>query len=157
MHPELLRNQGLAPELLHEKTIWDERYQSIVDLERHLHRNGTRVVKIFLHLSKEEQRKRFLERIDDPRKNWKLSPADIKERQYWKDYQKAYEHCVAGTSTRDAPWYVVPADDKLNARLIISRIVLDALEDLKLKPPRVDPKERAELLKIREQLTKGTK
>ena len=157
VHPELLRNQGLAPELLHEKNIWDERYQSIVDLERHLHRNGTSVVKIFLHLSKEEQRKRFLERIDDPRKNWKLSPADIKERQYWKDYQKAYEHCLAGTSTRDAPWYVVPADDKLNARLIISRIVLDALEGLKLKPPRVDPKERAELLKIREQLTKGTK
>jgi PPK2 family polyphosphate:nucleotide phosphotransferase len=157
VHPELLKNQGLAPELLNEKNIWDERYRSIVDLERHLHRNGTRVVKIFLHLSKEEQRKRFLERIDDPRKNWKLSPADIKERQYWKDYQKAYEHCLAGTSTRDAPWYVVPADDKLNARLIISRIVLDALEGLKLKPPRVDPKERAELLKIREQLTKGTK
>jgi PPK2 family polyphosphate:nucleotide phosphotransferase len=157
VHPELLRTQGLAPELLHEKIIWDERYQSIVDLERHLHRNGTRVVKIFLHLSKEEQRKRFLERIDDPRKNWKLSPADIKERQYWKDYQKAYEHCLAATSTRDAPWYAVPADDKPNARLIISRIVLDALEDLKLKSPRVDPKQRAELLKIREQLTKTAK
>ena len=126
-----------------------------MDLEQHLHRNGTRVVKIFLHLSKEEQRKRFLERIDDPRKNWKLSPADIKERQYWKDYQKAYEHCLAATSTNDAHWYVVPADDKLNARLIISRIVLDALEDLKLKSPRVDPKQRAELLKIREQLAKG--
>jgi PPK2 family polyphosphate:nucleotide phosphotransferase len=155
VHPELLRNQGLAPELLHEKNIWDERYRSIVDLERHLHCNGTRVVKIFLHLSKEEQRKRFLERIDDPRKNWKLSPADIHERQYWKDYQKAYEHCLAETSTKDGHWYVVPADDKLNARLIISRIVLDALEDLKLKSPRVDPKQRAELLKIREQLTKN--
>jgi PPK2 family polyphosphate:nucleotide phosphotransferase len=156
VHPELLRNQGLAPELLNEKTIWDERYQSIVDLERHLHRNGTRVVKIFLHLSKEEQRKRFLGRIDDPRKNWKLSPADIHERQYWKDYQKAYEHCLAATSTKDAPWFAVPADDKPNARLIISRIVLDALEDLKLKSPRVDPKQRAELLKIREQLTKSS-
>jgi PPK2 family polyphosphate:nucleotide phosphotransferase len=156
VHPELLRNQGLASELLHEKTIWEERYRSIVDLEHHLHRNGTRVVKIFLHLSKEEQRKRFLERIDDPRKNWKLSPADIHERQYWKDYKKAYEHCLAGTSTNDAYWYVVPADDKQNARLIISRIVLDALEDLKLKSPRVDPKQRAELLKIREQLTKNS-
>ena len=155
VHPGLLRNQGLAPELLHEKAIWDERYQSIVDLERHLHRNGTRVVKIFLHLSKEEQRKRFLERIDDPRKNWKLSPADIKERQYWKDYKKAYEHCLAATSTNDAHWYVVPADDKQNARLIVSCIVLDALEDLKLQSPRVDPKQRAELLKIREQLAKG--
>jgi PPK2 family polyphosphate:nucleotide phosphotransferase len=154
VHPELLRNEGLAPELLHEKTIWDERYRSIVELEHHLHRNGTRVVKIFLHLSKEEQRKRFLERIDDPRKNWKLSPSDIHERQYWKVYMKAYEHCLAGTSTNDAHWYVVPADDKLNARLIISRIVLDALEDLKLKSPRVDAKQRAELLKIREQLAK---
>jgi len=154
VHPELLRNQGLAPELLHEKTIWDERYHSIVEMERHLHRNGTRVVKIFLHLSKEEQRKRFLERIDDPRKNWKLSPADIHERQYWKDYMKAYEHCLAATSSKDAHWYVVPADDKLNARLIISRIVLDALEDLKLKSPRVDAKRRADLLKIREQLAK---
>jgi PPK2 family polyphosphate:nucleotide phosphotransferase len=156
VHPELLRNQGLAPELLNEKNIWEERYQSIVDLERHLHRNGTRVVKIFLHLSKEEQRKRFLSRIDDPHKNWKLSPADIHERKYWKDYQKAYEHCLTETSTRDSPWYAVPADDKLNARLIISRIVLDALEDLKLKPPRVDPKQRGELLKIREQLTKNS-
>jgi PPK2 family polyphosphate:nucleotide phosphotransferase len=154
VHPEILRNQGLAPELLHEKTIWGERYRSIVDLEQHLHRNGTRVVKIFLHLSKEEQRKRFLERIDDPRKNWKLSPADIRERQYWKDYKKAYEHCLAGTSTNDAHWYVVPADDKQNARLIVSCIVLDALEDLKLQSPRVDPKQRAELLKIREQLAK---
>jgi PPK2 family polyphosphate:nucleotide phosphotransferase len=156
VHPELLRNQGLAPELLNEKNIWEERYQSIVDLERHLHRNGTRVVKIFLHLSKEEQRKRFLSRIDDPHKNWKLSPADIHERKYWKDYQKAYEHCLTETSTRDSPWYAVPADDKLNARLIISRIVLDALEDLKLKAPRVDPKQRGELLKIREQLTKNS-
>ncbi len=154
VHPELLRNQGLAPELLHEKTIWDERFRSIVDLEQHLHRNGTRVVKIFLHLSKDEQRKRFLERIDEPRKNWKLSPADIRERQYWKDYKKAYEHCLAGTSTNDAHWYVVPADDKQNARLIVSCIVLDALEDLKLQSPRVDPKQRAELLKIRAQLAK---
>ena len=157
VHPELLRNQGLAPELLHEKTIWEERYRSIVDLEHHLHRNGTRVVKFFLHLSKEEQRKRFLERIDDPRKNWKLSPSDIHERQYWKDYKKAYEHCLAGTSTNDAHWYVVPADDKLNARLIVSRILLDALEDLKLQSPRVDPKQRAELLKIRDQLAKIVK
>ncbi len=129
VHPEILRNQGLPPELRNEKTIWDDRYRSIVDLERHLHRNATRIVKIFLHLSQEEQRKRFLARIDEPKKNWKFSLADIHERQYWKDYQKAYGECLQATSTRHAPWYVVPADDKKNARLIIARILLDALED----------------------------
>jgi PPK2 family polyphosphate:nucleotide phosphotransferase len=154
VHPELLRNQGLAPELLHEKSIWEKRYRSIVDLERHLHDNGTQIVKIFLHLSKEEQRKRFLARIDEAGKNWKFSLSDIQERQYWKDYRKAYEHCLHATSRDHAHWYVVPADDKMNARLIISRIVLDALESLQLEYPRVDAKRRAELLKIREQLTR---
>jgi PPK2 family polyphosphate:nucleotide phosphotransferase len=154
VHPEILHNQGLPPELCDEKTIWEKRYRSIVDLERHLHRNGTKIVKIFLHLSKEEQRKRFLARIDQPRKNWKFSLADIHERKYWGDYVKAYQDCLHATSTEDAPWYVVPADDKPNARLIISRVVLDALEDLKLTYPKTTAKRRAELQSIRKELTK---
>ena len=142
VHPEILRSQGLPEELRDEKTIWEERYRSIVDLESHLHRNGTRTVKIFLHLSKEEQRKRFLERIDEPDKNWKFSLADIHERKYWKHYMKAYEECLSATSTHHAPWYVVPADDKENARLIVSQIVLDALNDLKMAYPKTTPKRR---------------
>jgi len=130
VHPEILRAQGLPEELLDEKTIWEERYRSIVDLEEHLHRNGTRIVKVFLHLSKGEQRKRFLERIDEPDKNWKFSLADIHERKYWHHYMEAYEACLDATSTHHAPWYVVPADDKENARLVVSQIVLDALDDL---------------------------
>jgi PPK2 family polyphosphate:nucleotide phosphotransferase len=152
VHPELLRTQGLPTELCDEKTVWDGRYRSIVDLEKHLDRNGTKVVKIFLHLSEEEQRKRFLARIDEPDKNWKFSLADIHERKYWKDYVKAYEECLHATSTHHAPWYIVPADDKENARLIVSRIVLDALEDLKMASPRSTPKRRAELQTIRKHL-----
>ena len=125
VHPEILRSQGLSEELRNDKDIWEGRYRSIVDMEGHLHRNGTKIVKIFLHLSKEEQRKRFLERIDEPDKNWKFSLSDIHERKYWKQYVKAYEACLHATSTHHAPWYVVPADDKENARLIVSRIVLD--------------------------------
>jgi polyphosphate kinase 2 (PPK2 family) len=130
------------------------RYRSIVDLETHLHRNGTRIVKYFLHLSKEEQRKRFLERIDDPEKNWKFSSTDIEERKFWKDYMKAYEKCLGETSTSDAPWYVIPADDKQNARLIISRIVVETLEGLEMTFPRADKEHRDELLTLRKQLVK---
>ena len=115
VHPEILRSQGLRKSARREN-IWEERYRSIVDMEGHLHRNGTRIVKIFLHLSKEEQRKRFLARIDEPDKNWKFSLADIHERKYWKDYVNAYEACLEATSTHHTPWYVVPADDKENAR-----------------------------------------
>ncbi len=147
--------RGLSEEMGDQKALWEGRYRSIVDLEHHLHRNRTRIVKIFLHLSKEEQRKRFLARIDEPGKNWKFSLADIHERKYWKDYQKAYEACLHATSSRHAPWYVVPADDKKNARLIIGRIVLDALQDLKLAYPKTTAKRRAELLSIRKELTKG--
>ena len=154
VHPELLRNEGLPEELRGEKSIWEWRYRSIVDLERHLHRNGTKIVKIFLHLSKEEQRKRFLARIDEPDKNWKFSLADIHERKYWKDYVDAYEECLSATSTRHVPWYIVPADDKENARLIVSRIVLDVLEDLKMAYPKTTAKRRAELQTIRKQLAK---
>jgi PPK2 family polyphosphate:nucleotide phosphotransferase len=154
VHPELLQAQKLPEELMDEKKIWDERYRSIVDLERHLYRNGTRVLKFFLHLSKEEQRRRFLERIDDSDKNWKFSQSDITERAHWKDYQKAYEDCLGATSTDRAPWFVVPADDKENARLIISRIVLDTLESLKMSYPEPSKERRKELQSIRKLLVK---
>ena len=154
VHPEILRTEGLAAELREAKTIWEDRFRSIVDLEAHLHRNGTRIVKMFLHLSKDEQRKRFLERIDEPDKNWKFSLADIHERKYWKDYMKAYEACLHATSTHDAPWYVVPADDKENARLIVSQIVLDALRELKMAYPKTTSKRREELKAIAKELQK---
>jgi PPK2 family polyphosphate:nucleotide phosphotransferase len=152
VHPEILLAQGLSKELRDEKTIWKERYRSIVDLEEHLHRNGTRIIKFFLHLSKEEQQKRFLERIDEPDKNWKFSLADIHERKYWKRYMKAYGACLTATSTHHAPWHVVPADNKENARLIVSRIVLDALDELKMAYPKTTAKRRQELKSIRQQL-----
>ena len=152
VHPEILRSQGLPEELRDEKDIWTNRYRSIVNLEDHLFENGTRTVKIFLHLSKDEQRKRFLERIDEPDKNWKFSLADIHERKYWNDYVKAYEACLNATSTHHAPWYVVPADDKDNARLIVSQIVLDAFNDLKMAYPKTTAKRRRELKSIRKQL-----
>ena len=152
VHPEILLAQGLSKELRDGKTIWKERYRSIVDLEEHLHRNGTRIIKFFLHLSKEEQQKRFLERIDEPDKNWKFSLADIHERKYWKRYMKAYGACLTATSTHHAPWHVVPADNKENARLIVSRIVLDALDELKMAYPKTTAKRRQELKSIRQQL-----
>src|SRR5580693_8975520 len=152
VHPEILRSQGLPEELRDENTIWEGRYRSIVDLESHLYRNGTRTVKVFLHLSWEEQRKRFLERIDEPEKNWKFSLADIHERKYWKHYMEAYEDCLHATSTHHAPWYVVPADDKENARLIVSKIVIDAFHDLKMAYPKTTAKRRRELKSIRKLL-----
>ena len=154
VHPEILRSQGLSEELRDEKTIWDERYRSMVDLERHLYHNGTRTVKVFLHLSKGEQKKRFLARIDEPEKNWKFSLADIHERKYWSDYMLAYEECLGSTSTHHAPWYVVPADDKENARLIVSRIVIDALKELKMSYPKTTPKRWEELKAIGKALEK---
>jgi len=152
VHPEILQAQGLPEELVKDKDIWKERYRSILDLEAHLHRNGTRVVKIFLHLSKDEQRKRFLDRIDEPDKNWKFSLTDMHEREFWKQYIEAYEECLTATSVPHAPWYIVPADDKDNARLIVSRIVLDTLEDLKMSYPKTTPERRRELKSIRKSL-----
>jgi len=152
VHPEILRDQGLPDELLDEKTIWADRYRSIVDLEEHLYRNGTRIIKVFLYMSKGEQRKRFLERIDEPDKNWKFSLLDTHERKYWKQYMKAYEACLSATSTPHAPWYVVPADDKENARLIVSRIFLDAFNELKMEYPKTTAKRRRELKAIRKLL-----
>jgi PPK2 family polyphosphate:nucleotide phosphotransferase len=152
VHPEILRGQALPEEALDDGKIWTHRYRSILDLEKHLYRNGTRMVKFFLHLSKAEQRRRFLARIDDPDKNWKFSQADLAERGHWADYMKAYEACLSATSTRRAPWYIVPADDKENARLIISQVILDTLKGLKLHYPRTSPARRKELRVIRRQL-----
>jgi PPK2 family polyphosphate:nucleotide phosphotransferase len=154
VHPELLLSEGLPDIPRDGKTLWHERYRSIRNLERHLHCNGTRVVKVYLHLSKEEQRRRFLQRIDQPEKNWKFSQADIKERDFWKHYMLAYEECLGATSTRDSPWYVVPADDKENARLIVSSIILDTLADLHMTYPKTSAERQRELKSIRKQLTK---
>jgi len=154
VHPEILLGEGI-PEATHdEKTVWHDRYRSIANLEKHLRTNGTRIIKFFLHLSEEEQRKRFLARIDEPQKNWKFSTADIEERKFWKQYMEVYEQCLGATSTGDSPWYVVPADDKENARLIVSRIVLDTLDKLKMAYPRTSAKRRRELQSIRKQLAK---
>ncbi len=152
VHPKILHAQQLSDELLAKKNFWKDRYRSIVDLEEHLHRNGTRIVKIFLHVSKDEQRKRFIDRIDEPDKNWKLSLGDIRERKYWRRYMKAYAACLRATSTEHAPWYIVPADGKKNARLIVSQIVLDAFEGLKMAYPRTTAKHRRELRSIRKRL-----
>jgi len=152
VHPEILRGQMLPEALIDEKTIWEQRYRSITDMEEHLSRNGTKIVKIFLHLSKDEQRKRFLDRIDEPDKNWKFSMSDIHERGYWQQYMDAFEACLNATSTHHAPWYVVPADDKEDARLIVSRIVLDALEGLKMAYPVTTPARKQELQSIRKSL-----
>jgi PPK2 family polyphosphate:nucleotide phosphotransferase len=152
VHPEILRSQALPDELLNEKTIWQKRYRSILDLESHLYRNGTRIIKFFLHLSKAEQRNRFINRIEDPEKNWKFSIADIEERKCWKQYMQAYEACLSATSTTIAPWYVVPADDKKNTRLVISKIILDTFKALKMSYPETTAKHQQELLSIRHQL-----
>jgi PPK2 family polyphosphate:nucleotide phosphotransferase len=152
VHPEILRSQGIPEELLNEETIWEERYRSILDLEAHLHRNGTRVVKFFLHISRKEQAKRFLDRIEDPEKNWKVGETDMKERSFWPDYMHAYEQCLSATSTRSSPWYVVPADDKQNARLIVSQVVLDTLSSLNLHYPKITKSRMRELEAMREEL-----
>ena len=152
VHKAILRGEGLPDTPRHDRKLWHDRYRSITDLERHLNANGTRIVKVFLHLSKEEQRKRFLERIDEPDKNWKFSQADIKERGYWKQYTQAYEECLSATSTRHAPWYVVPADDKRNTRLIVSSILLETFAELQMAYPEPTAARRRELLTIRSRL-----
>ncbi len=154
VHPEILRSQGLPEKLRDKKDLWEQRYESIVNMEKHLHLNGTETIKIFLHLSYEEQQKRFLARIDEPEKNWKFSAADIHERKYWKQYMKAYEDCFRATGTRHAPWHIVPADDKDNARLIVSQIIVDAMKEFKMAYPRTTAKRRLELQAIKRLLTK---
>lgn len=151
VHPEIIAAQKL-PDIKPDAKFWEQRYESINDLEKHLHRNGTRIIKFFLHLSKAEQRQRLLDRIDNPDKNWKISPSDLAERPFWKEYMAAYEACLTATSTRRAPWYVIPADDKENARLIVSQVVLDTLDELNLGYPQPGPDHAQELAAIRKQL-----
>jgi PPK2 family polyphosphate:nucleotide phosphotransferase len=155
VHRDILHSESIPDVAGHDHKLWHDRYRSITDLERHLHANGTRVVKIFLHLSKEEQRRRFLSRIDEPDKNWKFSTADVEERKFWGQYRKAYEECA--TSTDDSPWFVVPADDKQNARLIVSQIVVDTLESLDMSYPKVTPERVSELQTIRAELVASAK
>ena len=152
VHRGILHSEDIPDAPHHDGKLWHDRYRSIRDLERHLHANGTLVVKFFLHLSKEEQLQRFLARIDEPDKNWKVSRADIEERKFWKQYRTAYEQCLSATSTDDSPWYVVPADDKQNARLIVSQIVVDTLEALGMHYPETTVERARELQSIRDGL-----
>ncbi len=152
VHPEILHGHGLPDDLINDTMLWEQRYRSIRDLERHLHRNGTQIVKIFLHLSKDEQAQRFRARIDAPDKNWKFSLADIHERSYWDTYMKVYSDCLSATSSDHAPWYAVPADDKHNARLIVSQVILDTLSELKMAYPKTTDKRHQELESFRNQL-----
>jgi PPK2 family polyphosphate:nucleotide phosphotransferase len=154
VHPEILKGENIPENLVDSDKIWEHRFRSINGLERHLHSNGTNIVKFFLHLSKDEQRKRFLRRIDDPDKNWKLSMSDIQERKYWKQYMRAYEACLEATSSDHSPWYVVPADDKPTTQLIVSEIILDTLRKLKMSYPKADAEHHRELEAIRRKLTK---
>ncbi len=154
VHPEILAAQGLPKSTARPPKLWDERFASINGLERHLHRNGTRVIKFFLHLSREEQRQRFLARLDDPAKNWKFTADDLAEREHWPDYMKAYGEMLAATSSTQAPWYAVPADDKRNARLIVSQVIADTLAGLKMSYP--EPKlDAAALKRIRKRLAEA--
>jgi PPK2 family polyphosphate:nucleotide phosphotransferase len=154
VHRHILLSEGLPDAPDDDKILWRDRYRSISNLERHLHTNGTRIVKFFLHLSKEEQRKRFLARVDEPEKNWKVSTTDVEERKFWKHYMKAYEECLSATNTGDSAWYVVPADDKENLRLIVSQIVLETLDELKMSYPHTTEVRRKELLASRKGLEK---
>ncbi len=154
VHPKILHAQRVPAVLVDPGTIWTDRFRSIINLEDHLVRNGTRIVKFFLHLSPEEQRNRFLKRIDKPEKNWKFSFADIAERKSWKQYMKAYEECITATSTAAAPWYIVPADGKQNTQLIVSRIIVEELKGLGMSYPKASPQRRRELQAIRKLLTK---
>jgi PPK2 family polyphosphate:nucleotide phosphotransferase len=155
VHPQILTESQKLPQALTEdlERVWAERYQSIRDLEHHLARNGTMVLKFFLNVSRDEQRQRFLDRIDEPEKNWKFSEADVKERGYWDDYMRAYEDAINATAVHHAPWFIVPADDKRNMRLIVSQIVLERLRSLDLHYPKVSDERREELKRYRAMLT----
>ena len=150
--PEVLAKQRLPEECLDPEALWPDRLRSIADFEAHLGRNGTRVVKFFLHLSKAEQRRRFLARIDQPEKAWKFDPADLEARERWGDFQRAYGQAIAATSTEAAPWHIVPADDKGNARLIVARILAGTLHALRLRYPEVTPAARRRLRQARREL-----
>jgi PPK2 family polyphosphate:nucleotide phosphotransferase len=150
VHPDILKNERLPEELI-TKNIWQDRYEDIRNSERYLARNGTVVRKFFLNISKKEQKKRFLERLDNPEKNWKFSSADVRERQFWDKYMDAYEEMIAGTSTKHAPWYVVPADNKWYTRLVVAAAIVDALGELKLAYPQISAEQRKQLAAAREE------
>jgi len=152
VNPAVLAGQRIPAEFVNPATIWRERYRDIVNLEDYLHRNGTRIIKFFLHVSKEEQRQRFLARIDEPDKNWKLSPSDLTSRSQWDEFQAAYADCLGATSTACAPWYVVPADDKWNARLIVSRVIVETMKSLRMHYPESSDQHRRELKAVRRAL-----
>lgn len=156
VHPKILREyQRIPKELIEDESkVWADRYRDINQFEDFLHRNGTKVVKFFLNISKDEQKSRLLDRIDRPDKNWKMSLADIEERAYWEAYQDAYQELLDKTSTEDSPWYVIPGNDKKNARLIISQVILSELEKLHLKFPEVSEEFRAQLQEVRDILMK---
>lgn len=151
VHEAILKSQKL-PEKLISKNIWEKRFKDIRNFEKYLARNGTVVIKIFLNVSKNEQKKRFIERIDDPNKNWKFSAADAKERGYWNDYMKAYEDMIQNTSTEDAPWYVIPADNKSYARIAVASAIIEALDQMDLEYPKVSKEKIAELAEIKKAL-----
>ncbi len=144
IHPEILKGQRNPPSLV-TKNVWEERFEDIRHFEQHMARNGTVIRKFFLHVSKKEQKRRFLARLEEPEKNWKFSAADIRERAYWDDYQKAYEEMICNTATEQAPWYIVPADNKWFTRLVVSAVVVETLEKLDLCYPKVDAGKRQEL------------
>jgi PPK2 family polyphosphate:nucleotide phosphotransferase len=153
VHAELLKNEKIPPSLITKK-IWDERFEDICGFERHMERSGTVIRKFFLNVSKEEQKKRFLQRLEEPGKNWKFSAGDVRERQCWDDYQKAYEEMIGNTAKKHAPWYVVPADNKWFTRLVISTVIVDTLESLQLEYPKVNAEKKKELEAARKQLEK---
>ena len=154
VHPELLTAQKLPPELVGKK-VWKERYEDIAAIERYLARNGVLIRKFFLHVSKEEQKRRFLERLENPEKNWKFSPNDAKERAFWKQYMEAYEDTIRHTATPEAPWYVVPADNKWFTRVVVAAAVIDALASLHLEYPQVSADKRKELAAAKRALLRG--
>jgi PPK2 family polyphosphate:nucleotide phosphotransferase len=151
VHPNILKNERIPEELL-GKNIWEERFEDIHNFEKYLSHNGIIVRKFFLHLSKKEQKRRFLERLDNPDKNWKFSAADVRERECWDDYMSAYEETIVATSSKQAPWYVVPADNKWYSRLVVAAAIVDTLRDLKLKYPTLDSDQRKQLLAAKAQL-----
>jgi PPK2 family polyphosphate:nucleotide phosphotransferase len=155
VHPEILKTENLPEELAENEKIWKWRYNSISDFEKHLHRNGTRVIKFFLHISKKEQASRLLARIEDPDKNWKVNAGDLTERKFWKDYQQSYEKAISETTTENSPWYIIPGDDKRNARLIISALIVEHLRSLKMRFPHATSAHLKELAQMKKLLMKS--
>jgi PPK2 family polyphosphate:nucleotide phosphotransferase len=153
VHSDVLKNEKLPPSLITNK-IWEERFEDIRHFERHLERNGTVIRKFFLHLSKKEQKKRFLARLDEPEKNWKFSAADIRERGCWDDYQTAYEEMIRNTATKHAPWYVVPADNKWFTHLVVAAAIVETLEEMNLSYPKVHAAQRKEIERAKKELLK---